>query len=150
MESARGQGSRFSVVVPFGDAHLPAEQVSRETERDVSVRQQAEGFLVEAMRWLGDEDGDACPRSSDGPRVLVVDDNADMRGYIASLLADRYAVETAPDGAVALERARANPPDLVLTDVMMPNLDGFGLLRALQEDPGDDRRAGDHAVRARR
>ena len=67
--------------------------------------------------------------------MLVVDDNADMREYIASLLAGEYAVETAPDGAVALERARAHPPDLVLTDVMMPNLDGFGLLAALQEDP---------------
>jgi DNA-binding response OmpR family regulator/serine phosphatase RsbU (regulator of sigma subunit)/anti-sigma regulatory factor (Ser/Thr protein kinase) len=66
--------------------------------------------------------------------VLVVDDNADMREYISTLLSERYAVQTAPDGAVALELARANPPDLVVTDVMMPNLDGFGLLAALQED----------------
>ena len=58
-----------------------------------------------------------------------------MRDYVASLLAGSYAVETAPDGAGALEMARADPPDLVLTDVMMPNLDGFGLLAALQEDP---------------
>jgi PAS domain S-box-containing protein len=67
--------------------------------------------------------------------VLVVDDNADMRDYIASLLASRYDVETAADGAIALELARRAPPALVLTDVMMPNLDGFGLLAALQADP---------------
>ena len=67
--------------------------------------------------------------------MLVVDDNADMRDYIASLLAGEYRVETAPDGAVALELARADPPELVVTDVMMPNLDGFGLLAALQADP---------------
>ena len=74
-------------------------------------------------------------RGGERPLVLVADDNADMRAYVASLLSDEYRVETAPDGAVALERARARPPDLVLTDVMMPHLDGFGLLRALQEDP---------------
>ena len=67
--------------------------------------------------------------------MLVVDDNADMRDYIASLLASQYRVQTAPDGAVALELARANPPELVVTDVMMPNLDGFGLLAGLQADP---------------
>lgn len=132
ISSTRGEGSTFTVVVPFGTAHLPADQIGV-AESTVSVRRQAEGFLVEAMRWFGTEDGDRAA-AVDGPRVLVVDDNADMRGYIASLLADRYRVETAPDGLVALERARANPPDLVLTDVMMPNLDGFGLMRALQAD----------------
>ena len=67
--------------------------------------------------------------------MLVVDDNADMRDYIASLLASRYDVETAADGAIALELARREPPELVVTDVMMPNLDGFGLMAALQADP---------------
>src|SRR6185436_7483744 len=69
------------------------------------------------------------------PRVLVVDDNADMRDYVASLLAGEYTVESAPDGAVALATVRSAPPDLVLTDVMMPELDGFGLLAALRADP---------------
>jgi DNA-binding response OmpR family regulator len=67
--------------------------------------------------------------------VLVVDDNRDMREYVATLLSADYAVETAPDGAAALELALADPPDLVLTDVMMPELDGFGLLAALREAP---------------
>ena len=105
-----GQGSRFSVrSARSAPRTSPPTRSSRATERDVSVRQQAEGFLAEAMRWLGDEDGGRRPRCVDGPRVLVVDDNADMRDYIASLLADRYAVETAPDGAVALELARREP-----------------------------------------
>ena len=73
--------------------------------------------------------------AGDRPAVLVVDDNADMRDYIASLLADEYDVRTAPDGAIALELARFDPPELVVTDVMMPNLDGFGLLAGLQADP---------------
>ncbi|WP_053226434.1 SpoIIE family protein phosphatase [Solirubrobacter soli] len=134
--SRRGEGSTFTVDVPFGDAHLPQEDIRRDGDAAVSARQQAEGFLEEASRWLGtDDDGIAAVTDPDAPRVLVVDDNADMRRYIATLLASEYAVQTAADGVDALEQARAHPPDLVLTDVMMPRLDGFGLLAALQEDP---------------
>ena len=63
------------------------------------------------------------------------DDNADMRQYLVRLLAERYEVQAVPDGQAALEAVRERRPDLVLTDVMMPNLDGFGLLRELRCDP---------------
>jgi serine phosphatase RsbU (regulator of sigma subunit)/anti-sigma regulatory factor (Ser/Thr protein kinase) len=66
--------------------------------------------------------------------VLVVDDNADMRRYISGLLDDTYEVVTAEDGAAALEAALEVRPDLVISDVMMPNLDGFGLLKALRSE----------------
>jgi signal transduction histidine kinase len=69
------------------------------------------------------------------PLVLLADDNADMRQYIARLLAERYRVEAVADGEAALTAARRRPPDLVLTDVMMPRLDGFGVLQGLREDP---------------
>ena len=67
--------------------------------------------------------------------MLVADDNADMRDYLAACSGRGYDVEAVADGAAALAAARADPPDLVLTDVMMPRLDGFGLLRALRADP---------------
>ena len=67
-------------------------------------------------------------------RVLVADDNADMREYLHRLLAPRYAVEVVPDGQAALEAALAAPPDLVVSDVMMPRLDGMELLAALRAD----------------
>jgi signal transduction histidine kinase len=70
-----------------------------------------------------------------GRRVLVVDDNADMREYIEHLLGRHWAVEAFADGLDALEAARREPPDLVVTDVMMPTLDGFGLLHELRADP---------------
>jgi signal transduction histidine kinase len=70
-----------------------------------------------------------------GGRVLLADDNADMRGYVARLLASHgIEVTTASDGEEALAKARAQLPDLVLTDVMMPRLDGFGLLAAIRAD----------------
>ena len=89
--------------VPFGHAHLPGEQW-RHRGRRCPARQQAEGFLVEAMRWLGERDGGRRKRRSRRrPRVLVVDDNADMRDYIASLLRAATRVETATDGVEALD-----------------------------------------------
>jgi PAS domain S-box-containing protein len=81
----------------------------------------------------------APPGQTDGqgvrPRVLVADDNADMRQYLARLLGGTYEVEEVADGRAALSAARARLPDLVLADVMMPALDGFGLLRELRADP---------------
>jgi signal transduction histidine kinase len=109
--------------------------------------------VEEALRWLPDagsdppEPGEASPSPSrarplpgDGAgrraRILWADDNADMRDYVRRLLSQHWTVETAGDGQAALEAVRARRPDLVLTDVMMPQLDGFDLLRALRADPG--------------
>jgi anti-anti-sigma factor len=72
-------------------------------------------------------------------RVLVADDNADMRDYLLRLLEPRYAVTAVADGQQALDAARAAPPDLVVSDVMMPLLDGMGLLAELRADPRTSR-----------
>ena len=67
-------------------------------------------------------------------RIVWADDNADMRRYVTRLLETSYEIVEACDGQAALEAIRAAPPDLVLSDVMMPRLDGFGLLEALRAD----------------
>ncbi|MGZ4500064.1 MAG: SpoIIE family protein phosphatase [Nocardioidaceae bacterium] len=140
VDSAPGEGSKFTVRMPWGAEHLPPEHVaSKPVEAPRLPTQYAEGFLAETARWIdeGHQPG-AEPAVGDTgavrPRVLVVDDNADMREYVADLLSHTYTVETAVDGMDAMRKARATPPDLVLTDVMMPNLDGFGLMAALQKD----------------
>ena len=68
-------------------------------------------------------------------RILLVDDNADMREYVKRLLSQLWQVETAANGAIALDLIQQKLPDLVLTDVMMPEVDGFQLLNALRADP---------------
>ena len=65
----------------------------------------------------------------------MADDNADMRDYVARLLAGCYEVEAVAEWRAGLASVLDHPPDLVLSDVMMPGLDGFGLLRALRENP---------------
>jgi PAS domain S-box-containing protein len=130
-------GSTFTVTVPFGREHLPPEQVSpATTDRDPHAA--AEPFAAEALRWLPDADPvDPAPDtvSAELSRVLVVDDNADMRDYLRRLLSGRYQVRTVGDGRAALDAVRTDAPDLVLADVMMPDSDGIELVAALRADP---------------
>ncbi|WP_395845781.1 ATP-binding protein [Cystobacter fuscus] len=140
VESAPGQGSTFTVELPAGRAHLPAERVLQEPPR-VSTATGSRAFVQEAEQWIqatpeAVEEQELPAPSGEGPRghVLLVDDNADMRDYIARLLRGHFRVEAVADGQAALEAARAHPPDMVLSDVMMPRLDGFGLVRELKAD----------------
>ena len=147
VESTVGQGSTFTVTVPFGTAHLPADRIMAGDGR-FAAPGSAAAYVQEAMRWLpevgngmagaiagGDMVVGSGLQEGDRAHILLADDNSDMRDYVARLLSDRYTVTAVRNGAVALEIARAHHPDLVLGDVMMPELDGFGLLRELRGDP---------------
>ena len=79
--------------------------------------------------------GNVTPQVEDRPTVLLADDNADMRGYVQRLLKEHFHVVSAENGKSALEKALLKRPDLVLTDVMMPEMDGFQLLAALRDHP---------------
>ncbi|WP_437508045.1 ATP-binding response regulator [Sorangium sp. So ce1099] len=142
------EGTTFTISLPRGTAHLPQDRVNARRTL-VSTATGAAPYVHEALRWLPDaeagEDVHVAPAGLTSPadaaieavpaaRILLADDNADMRDYVGRVLRERWTVEAVADGAAALDSARANPPDLVLTDVMMPNLDGFGLLRALRGD----------------
>jgi PAS domain S-box-containing protein len=133
------QGSVFTVTVRGGTAHLPAERLG--TGRQLApTAVGAMPFVEEALHWLRPSETAetiAPPPGASGARarVLVADDNADMRDYVARLLSSFYDVETAADGRAALERIQASPPDLLLSDVMMPALDGFELVAAIRKDP---------------
>ncbi|RKG65870.1 PAS domain S-box protein, partial [Corallococcus exercitus] len=102
-----------------------------------------EVFVHEAAQWLSDATDELpipvpVPETSPGVvrgHVLLADDNADMRDYIRRSLEGRFTVTAVADGRSALDAARERPPDVVLSDVMMPGLDGFGLLRELKADP---------------
>jgi PAS domain S-box-containing protein len=154
VESAVGKGTTFTVSIPLGKAHLPAEQVGGVRYAD-STAVRAEAFVEEALRWLPEPQTQVeairVATEADPPdeielraggksrkrldKVLVVDDNADMRNYLVRLLADQYYVVTATRGDEAFRIAFEERPDLVLADVMMPGMDGFDLLRSIRSDP---------------
>jgi signal transduction histidine kinase len=138
-KSHLGAGSVFTVSIPLGFAHLPVHLISGTTD----VRSEAAtSYLQEALRWLPEEAAAHPPAASpaaeavvhDVGYVLLADDNADMRDYAQRLLGERWRVETVRNGREALAAARARRPDVIVTDVMMPELDGFGLLRELRAD----------------
>jgi PAS domain S-box-containing protein len=150
VHSELNQGSTFIVSLPLGKDHLPADRIgaSRTVE---SNKLSGEAYLQEALRWLpGGEiipdDAQAAAllspstslqskrASEKSSRILLADDNADMRAYMQRLLGEEYEVEAVADGESALEIARERRPDLIVSDIMMPRLDGFGLLRALRAD----------------
>ncbi|HEY9227169.1 MAG TPA: response regulator, partial [Gemmatimonadaceae bacterium] len=139
VESTEGVGTTFRVHVPLGTAHLPADRVG--TRMRSSATHHASPYIEEALRWLPDAPAvtprlpAVAPASSVAGHVLLVDDNADMRDYVAGLLRERgWSVETSTNGLEALDAVHVRKPDLVLTDVMMPGLDGVALLRELRAD----------------
>jgi signal transduction histidine kinase len=137
VESEVGIGTTVTIELPLGSKHLPKEHILAAASEPQTVVG-ASPFVEEALRWLPDEQL-AEPRGDagliDGARVLVVDDNADMREYLGKLLGASYVVDVASDGIDALAKIRRNPPALVLTDIMMPRMDGFALIEAMRADP---------------
>jgi CheY-like chemotaxis protein len=147
VESALGSGTTFTILIPKGSAHLPKERLSAHRTL-TSMALGAAPFVEEALRWLPDSDEEASPLPMGAPesfgvsrpilpsseRILIADDNLDMRHYLKRLLEQRWNVTAVDDGAKALEVARLERPDLVLSDVMMSSLDGFELLRELRAD----------------
>ncbi len=142
VRSVVGDGSKFTVRLPTGAAHLPADQVHEDSvEPDASI---APLFVEEALSWSGAPGraaataavaADAAADAATRPRVLIVDDNPDLCRYLGSLLASQFEVEAVGDGPAAVAVVRDRPPDLVISDVMMPGLDGFGLIEALRAEP---------------
>jgi signal transduction histidine kinase len=149
VSSAPARGTTFRVWLPLGSAHLPGERIQSRRNAGSTVTG-AQAFVQEALRWLPDAGG---PSSTDmaatqtvpalrdhrfastfGARIILADDNADMRVYVRELLSPQYDIEAVADGAQALAAARRQRPDLIITDVMMPQLDGFGLLAAMRGD----------------
>ncbi len=145
VRSQPGRGSTFEVRLPLGSAHLPERQI-RAVRSQSSTAVGAQAFVQEVMRWTPDASADTGRMGAlvdepgpahglvkaAGARVLLADDNADMRAYLRDLLSPGYVVQAVADGEQALTAASRERPDLILADIMMPRLDGLALLKALR------------------
>ncbi len=149
--SELGRGTTFTVRIPRGSAHLPADRLVASSPFEPSGTPGASAQLLEAKQWMRSpatppaaattlESGvpesanDARAPGERRGRLLVADDNADMREYLRRLLSPLWDLTLAEDGKAALDAALVAPPDLVLSDVMMPEMDGVALLDALRAD----------------
>lgn len=136
VESAEGEGACFTVGLRRGREHLPPELIEEGTpEREQTP---PSGLYPLAADLLDETHARAAPPAEpddDRTTILVVEDNAEIRAYIRRQLEPDYRVVEAADGVEGLERARQVVPDLVVSDVMMPRLDGNALFRGLRADP---------------
>ncbi|HUK16554.1 MAG TPA: response regulator [Bryobacteraceae bacterium] len=151
VESVYGQGATFTVSIPTGCAHLPAERIGKPHAETSPA--QVSPYIEEALGSLPGSAGPATAWAGDWPqdlllkeeppgeagarraRILLADDNADLRNYLRRTLLARYDVEAVADGEAALAAIARRMPDLVVADVMMPRLDGFGLLERIRAAP---------------
>ena len=152
VSSKEGKGTTFSVSIPKGKSHLPADRVeAARTLASSAIR--ADSYVEEALRWLPESEREVPPSvritgsrdlaspgrepsglEAAGGLIVLADDNADMRDYLRRLLGERYRVHAVANGDEAVKAARTLKADLVLTDVIMPGLDGFEVLRTLKLD----------------
>jgi signal transduction histidine kinase len=135
--STLGAGTVFTVSIPAGAARSPRDgTVDRIAAPPAVARTAAAAFLDEIDSWIPSGEAPAVPASPGvtGRRVVVADDNADLRAYLLRVLGAHWRVEGVADGEAALAAARRELPDLIITDVMMPGLDGFAVLRELRAD----------------
>lgn len=160
IDSKEGEGSTFAVTIPLGRTHLPEAQIV-ETQAAGHSTEQSNPYVQEAVHLIEsssreneqiaavddeqiaamDDEQKLSPATGSNDavhkkfRIVVVDDNADMRSYFSHLLDREYIVETASDGSIGLEKVRKLRPDLVISDIMMPVMDGVQLLHAIKNDP---------------
>jgi signal transduction histidine kinase/CheY-like chemotaxis protein len=133
MDSQVDVGTTVTIALPVGSSiAVPLDELP------TAGQSANNAYVAEAMQWIDDEPAEpaepAPPGMRSRPLILVADDNCDMRAHLGRILSQHWDIITVPDGRAALEGARRHHPDVVVTDVMMPGLDGFGLVTALRND----------------
>ncbi len=138
-ESEVGRGTTFRVILRKGHQHLDPVRIAAARE-GAATTIRAEAFVEEALRWLPGSPSSVDSAPSDDVavleqrmRLLIADDNADMRSYLQRLLGSQNDVRVVSDGEAAWAALETFAPDVLLTDVMMPKLDGFGLLKRIRQ-----------------
>jgi PAS domain S-box-containing protein len=158
--SELNQGTRFTITLPTGHSHLPTAEINLSSPQSATTNG-VDYYITEISRWLPETDVslhnidleleediqdvesfmaespslDSSTAEQTQSKVLIVDDNADMRDYLSRLLHQQYQVAAVNDGLAALDAIPQQKPDLILADVMMPRMDGLALLRSLRENP---------------
>jgi len=131
VESEKNSGTVFHIRLPLGNSHLRKEEVSTVVEEE-----KLRGYQnIEEVAETGDPDAiDDNTADSTSEMILVIDDNSDIRTFINEELRAEYRIVEAPDGLEGLRLAEHLIPDLVITDIMMPGIDGVELSRRLKQN----------------
>ena len=130
VESKEGEGSRFTIVLPLSQAgELSTSKFQQPYSPVVEISSTEE--VPNQARHIDDL---VLPDEAARPEVLIIDDNSDIRSYLRRALSSTYKVSEAVDGKSGLEMARRIVPDLVISDIMMPVMDGLEFCSQLKQD----------------
>lgn len=130
VQSQLGVGTTVTVRLPLGNAHLREDQIISETKT-----QSHREFLHEPVDGTSVyPDAGVSGATAEKPLILLMDDNDDVRSYIKSILAEKYILFEAPNGEEGIRMAKAFIPDLIISDVMMPVMDGYQACKKLKKD----------------
>jgi signal transduction histidine kinase/DNA-binding response OmpR family regulator len=144
VNSREGKGSEFTIRLPLGDAHLEPEEIARhpgkpakselpEEDTDLYMIEKQEEEANQIDTNTIDQTTDEKP-AQEKNIILVVEDSADVRSYIRSAIEPDYQMIEAKDGQEGIEKALDVIPDLIISDIMMPGVDGYELCRVLKND----------------
>ena len=143
VQSVYGEGTTFTIELPLGASHLPANQVVEQVLTAQKGRAAVELSDIETASAADstvtlppEVEGATEERASfEGSQILVVDDNPDLRAYVSSVLQRQgYQVRTAEQGAAGLEMATTYKPSLIITDLMMPGVNGLEMIERIRKD----------------
>lgn len=132
VHSEEGKGTTFTVTIPIGKEHLTEDSISEKSRPSLNALPALTDELVAYKD--PEKPSEEVFHYGSKEKILIADDNSDMREYIRSLLRDDYHVICVRDGIEALESIKNEKPSLVLSDIMMPNMDGIGLLNRIRAD----------------
>lgn len=136
VKSKVNEGSEFIVELPLGREHLGDDEITEvsELERDVILKNLTDEIpetIVDSSSRTPQNDNE---KTEDKTIILVVEDNADVRAYIKDSLGNNFQIEEAKNGELGVEKAKEIIPDLIISDIMMPKMDGNELTRRIKND----------------
>jgi len=128
LESEIGKGTEFTISIPLGKSHLPVDSIEKDTQIKLlakpSLKKEKNGSRFYQLKL-----------ESDKPTVLLIDDNMDMIDFIRTSLGHKYNFILAQNGQEGLRKANNFNPNIIVSDIMMPKMDGLSLCRKVKENP---------------
>ncbi len=130
--SELGFGTTFKVILPSGNAHFNAHEL---LSSDVKEEVQKEKFVLETISKGKDFEVIQTEKiETQSYTLLIVEDNTELRNYLKEELKDHYKILTASHGKEGIEVAKSALPDIIITDIIMPEMDGFGFCKTIKSD----------------
>lgn len=130
VESAENMGSKFIIKVPFGQKHFKEEFLFKDFKKSDHRSYYMENLHSDRDPTIKNQRPENFKK-----RILIVEDNPEIRDYLSEHFKSSFNVLQAPDGKKGLKQAKKYIPDIIISDVMMPEMDGLEMLKNLKNDP---------------